>query len=621
VLNGRIYRAAFIPLLLALPVAGFSLNDRPGPLTSSLAPDAFDGARAFGELQSIAARFPDRRPGGPGDQALAGYVVRYLSKLGGGFSVAVRHIRAQTIDGEQTLTTVIAQRPGTTGAAPIAILAHRDAAGRGGQAQLSGTAVLLGLARVFAAGETQRTIVLVSTSGGSGGNAGATDYAAHHRGPIDAAIVLGDLAGKIAHGPLVTPLSDGLGSAPMLLQRTVTEAIAQQAGVAPGGSGALDQLAHLAFPLTAGEQGPLDAHGLPAVLVQTSGEREGGEGSHSGEPVSAVRLEGLGRAVLSAVYALDAGSEVPREFATGLPLQRKMIPEWALALLIGALLLPPPLVALDGLARMRRRRRQTGDRPAGIWMLWTLACALPFLACAMFAILLGALGVIGAPYPPVSAAALPFNGPAVEAVLTTGLVLVLAWLAWPVLMRRLDLPSRPDPNGADPSAAGIGMLLVLSALAFVVWAVNPFTALLLALPLHLWLLLASPERGAGGRFPPRTAGLALVALGCTPLVALLVFYADQLDLGPGGVAHTALLLLAGGRIGFMGAVLWSIAFGCLATALLIALVRAPAGGPDFGPGDGLEDHELIAGRTSISRGPLSYAGPGSLGGTESALRR
>ena len=48
----------------------------------------------------------------------------------------------------------------------------------------------------------------------------------------------------------------------------------------------------------------------------------------------------------------------------------------------------------------------------------------------------------------------------------------------------------------------------------------------------------------------------------------------QLELGPGGVAHTALLLLAGGRIGVAGAVLWSVAFGCLAAALLVALAPA-----------------------------------------------
>ncbi|MFI5004001.1 MAG: M28 family peptidase, partial [Solirubrobacterales bacterium] len=249
VLNGRIYRAAFLPLLFALVIAGFSLSDRVAPLGSNLAPDAFSGARAFATLQRLAARFPDRRPGSAGDEGLAAEVARALRGLGaaarGGFSVATRSFRAQTIDGERTLTTVIAQRPGTTGEAPIAILAHRDAAGRGARAELSGTAALLELARVLAAGETQRTIVLVSTSGGSGGNAGAADFAAHAGaligagaggavageagagGPIDAALVLGDLAGERLRAPFVASLSDGPSAAPALLQSTLAAEVAR----------------------------------------------------------------------------------------------------------------------------------------------------------------------------------------------------------------------------------------------------------------------------------------------------------------------------------------------------------------------------------------------------------
>ena len=123
------------------------------------------------------------------------------------------------------------------------ILAHRDASGAGGaggsdsQAELSGTAALIELARVFAARETQRTIVLVSTSGGSGGDAGALDFAtsdASPPAPLDAAIVLGDVAGVSRHKPFVVPYSDSFGSAPELLQRTVAGAIMQNVGGEPG---------------------------------------------------------------------------------------------------------------------------------------------------------------------------------------------------------------------------------------------------------------------------------------------------------------------------------------------------------------------------------------------------
>src|SRR6266851_2298263 len=181
-LNGRLYRMAFVPFLFALAIAAFSLTARPPALTSTLAPDAFEGAAAFTELQSLAARYPDRRPGSQGDQALAAHIARTLEGLGGtaggGFSVRSVSFRGQTIDGERSLTNVIAQRPGSTNATPIVIVAHRDAAARGSRAELSGTAALLELAHVFAGRETQRTIILVSSSGGSGGDAGAANLAA-----------------------------------------------------------------------------------------------------------------------------------------------------------------------------------------------------------------------------------------------------------------------------------------------------------------------------------------------------------------------------------------------------------------------------------------------------------
>jgi hypothetical protein len=601
-LNARLYRAAFVPFLFALAIAAFSLSARPRPLTSTLAPDAFDGARAFAELNSLAGEFPSRRPGSPGDERLATRISHTLEGLGGtaggGFTVRTRRFAAQTIDGERTLTTVIAQRPGATSAIPIVVLAHRDAAGAGGaRAELSGTAALLELARVFAARETQRTIVLASTSGGSGGDAGAADFIAHTHGPFDAAIVLGDLAGAHARKPFLVPFSDGLGSAPLQLQRTAAAAITQETGSDPGAPSTVGQLAHLAFHFTVGEQGPLDEGGLPAVLVQVSGE----PGPCLRDSVSKERLEGFGRAVLGAVDALDTAPDLSRAMQTGVLVQHKTIPAWAVRLLVAALLLPPFILAADGLARVRRRR-SPASRSVGRWTLWTLACALPFFASAVVARLLGALGIIGAaPSAPVPPDALPFDGAAARAVLAVGLVFALGWLAWPTLVRRLGLAVRPDAE-----AAGLAMLLVLLAVCLTVWAVNPFTALLLLPALHLWLLIVSPELR-----PRPLAAIALVAIALLPLVLLVAFYAHELGLGPGEVAWTAVLLFAGGHIGVPGAILWSLALGCAAATARLALTP---GAPPLGRGTGDRRENTI-------RGPLSYAGPGSLGGTESALRR
>jgi hypothetical protein len=72
----------------------------------------------------------------------------------------------------------------------------------------------------------------------------------------------------------------------------------------------------------------------------------------------------------------------------------------------------------------------------------------------------------------------------------------------------------------------------------------------------------------------------------------------------------AVLIVAGGHVGLAGALLWSIGFGCAAAAVMLCVTQpaAPAGLSS-------DDFEITI------RGPMSYAGPGSLGGTESALRR
>jgi hypothetical protein len=596
-LNGRLYRAAFLPFFFALAIAAFSLTGRPAPLRSTLAPDAFEGSRAFAELGALAQRFPDRRAGSSGDQALAGYVAQALRSLGGGagggFSVHTRRFTAQTIDGERELTNVVAQRPGSTGATPIVILAHRDAAARGARAELSGTAALLELARVFAARETQRTIVLVSTSGGSGGDAGAAEFVAQSSGPFDAAIAIGDLAGTRQRKPFVVPFSDGFGTAPVELQRTVADAITSEAGADPGSPSGFGQLAHLAFPLTVGEQGPLNAAGIPSVLVQVSGER----GPSSSEPVSVAGLEGFGRAVLSAVDALDTSPDVPAAMQTGLLIQRKTIPAWALRLLLGTLLLPPLIVAADGFARARRRRL-----PVARWSLWTLLCAAPFLLSALFAIVLGAVGIIGAaPQSPIPPQSLSFDGSAAASLLAVVLAFALAWLVWPVALRRLGLRARPQSD-----AAGVAMLLVLLPVAAIIWLLNPVAALLLLPALHLWLLVVSPELR-----PRPLAAVAIALAALIPLALLIAFYADQLGLGVGRLAWMAVLLVAGGHVGLPAVLLWSLSLGCAAAAAMLALSTASAiPGEDDRP----------SGEITI-RGPMSYAGPGSLGGTRSALRR
>ena len=173
--------------------------------------------------------------------------------------------KAQTIDGERRLQTVVAERPGSTAEPPILIVAHRDAAKAGAEGEMSATAALLELARVFAARETKRTIVLVSTSGGSGGDAGAAEparglEAAGIRGPFDAAIVLGDLAAASLASRSSFRTQTALAPR-RWSSRGRSRPRSTESGWDPGAPSTFGQLAHLAFPLAAGEQGVLGAGG------------------------------------------------------------------------------------------------------------------------------------------------------------------------------------------------------------------------------------------------------------------------------------------------------------------------------------------------------------------------
>ncbi|MGH2945858.1 MAG: hypothetical protein ACRDPC_06275, partial [Solirubrobacteraceae bacterium] len=226
-LDVRVYRAAFLPALVALFIAAFSLADRPAPATSPLEAGAFAGDRAFGgraplenSLTELGRSFPDRRPGSADDHALADRVAATLSAPDRSGRPAFRTNRQRVADVE----TVVGVRPGLS-SRRIVVLTHRDARGRPGLAELSGTAAMLELARLFRGRDLHKTLVLVSTSGATDGFTGARAWAEEAAdGPIDAVLVLGDVAGARVAKPWVVPWSQGAGPLPLALQRTVENA-------------------------------------------------------------------------------------------------------------------------------------------------------------------------------------------------------------------------------------------------------------------------------------------------------------------------------------------------------------------------------------------------------------
>jgi hypothetical protein len=584
VLDPRIYRAAFLPLLFALVLAAFSMRDQPRAMTTTLAPGAFDGAAAFHQLERLAAQAPSRRPGSDGDARIAGVVAATLRA--NGFRVQRRSTSGETADGARALATVVGERDGAS-SRRIVVLAHRDALRPGSPAELSGTAALLELAHVLGGRTLNRTLVLVSTSGGSAGAAGAAQFAQDAGGPVDAVLALGDLAGRPVLRPLVVPWSRSRALAPLALRRTVEAAVLAEAGVRPGGVPPATQFARLAFPLALGEQGPFGPHGIAAVALAPGGERP----PAARTPVSQAQLTAVGRAALRSVSALDAGPDVA---APGpyLVLARKVLPAWPVRVLALAFLLPVLLASVDALARVRRRRERVGT-----WLRWVAIDALPFLLTALFALGLHASGLLrAAPEAPAPAGAIPVSGAALASVLA---VFALGWLALRPPLLRLAGVRAP---AAGPGAATAAML-VLCAAALVVWVANPYACLLLVPALHLWLLALAPELPLR-----RGAALLLFALGLLAPLLAGVLVAGQLGLGPLQLAWSLLLLVAGGGVGLGAVLVWCAVLGASAAVLAVLVRDDRARGPE-------------ASAPISVRGPASYAGPGSLGGTESALRR
>jgi hypothetical protein len=590
-LDPRIYRTGFVVVALAVVVLAFSFENQPGALPASLAPEAFNGGNVYRTMTRLASQYPFRRPGSQGDNDIASVVSMGLAKYG--FAPTTTTFAAQTADGSRTLENVVGSRSGVQSGS-IVILASRDARGSPSIASLSGTAALLELARDLEGETLPRTVVLASTSG-TQGQSGALQSARSLAGPVDAVIVLGDLASTDVHQPVIIPWSTSPAVAPPALRNTVAAQLNQQAAIGSAGSSVFGQFAHLAFPLTISAQGPFGAYGIPAVELSLSGERGPAPDALVSGPD---QLAAVGRSVLSTISALQSGPDIPAPSAYVL-FDNDVVPGWAISLFVLALVIPVLLTTIDGIARAKRRGYHVWR-----WLLVVLAAAAPFALAVV--IVLGArlIGLFGvAPPGPLGPGAVPLHAGGIALMIIVGLIIFGSLLVLaPVAIRFAGGPARTRDREGTVSGAMLAVLLAMCLITIAIWLANPFAAALLVPALHLWLIALLPDVRV-----PVPIRITLLLLGLAPAVLLIVYYSSTLGFGPIQVLWGAALLVAGHVISPLMALAWSGFLGCAVTAgaVVVALARQPR-----------------AERAPVTvRGPVTYAGPGSLGGTKSALRR
>ena len=589
----RIYRAAFLPAVLAVVLVMFSLENRPRPVPQGLAADVlFDGDIAFRELRQIVARRPDRRPGQFASAAVARDLAeRFRALESEGFETSLD----SWDENGQPLVNVIARRAGES-REQIVIMAARDSQSvPDATGSAADTAALLELARVIQGRPSRKTLVLASVDGSTLGDAGARRFAetAEDRDRIEAVIVLSNLGASSARGPVVIAWSNDDRRGNIGLYRTAATSVREEFGAEPSEEGALGQFVRLANPLGLGAQGPLLAEGIEAIRISGSGELPPPDDERGLEDVDVDRLGQLGRTTLRLVSALDTAEEAPEHGPRSyVQINRKVLPGWVLAILAATLLLPALVASIDAFARANRRREA-----APTWWRTIATWSLPFLAAFGMAELLVVLDQApDAGAAPSDPGLYPVDGQALAAL---GACVATALLVWLLIRPRLRRAAAAAESGG--AAATTALVLCVGALA--VWILNPFAALILLPAVHAWMLAMLSGVHLSRRGAAVVVGIGLVA----PLVAAVV-YLDRLSLDPLEGLWYLWVLVTGHAVSPVTTLLACAGAAVAATAMgvIVARVGTP---PPLEP------------EAPRVRGPGGYAGPGSLGGTPSTLTR
>lgn len=585
----RIYRAAFVPAVLAVVLVMFSLESRPSPLSQGLAADVvFEGAGATTTAKRVVDAAPDRRAGKLGDRRAAGLVAAAFRKRG--FTVQVDRFSSH----ERNLVNVVGTRAGIT-RRQIVVVADRDASGVPDAAgSASDTAALIQLARVFQGRPSQRTLVLASVDGAALGQVGAARLASSLGDPglVDGVIAMSGLG---YHGgkPSVITWSNDTGRAGLRLTRTAADSVREETGTVAGRASAGGQIARLSFPIGSGAQGVLLDDGYDAVRIAGGGELQDTAGTRP-DAIDPNRLGALGRSVLRTVTALDQGRGRQKGPDTYVTAVSQVMPGGVLSILGLALILPALVGTVDAFARVRRRRA-----PVLAWLGWVGAAVLALVVALALTHFLALVGAIDAPSAPVAPALYPVDVGAVVTLVGLALVAALGWVG----LRRVALAVEPDLRDAAAPGAAVVVALTLVASTLVLWLVNPFSALIMVPALHLWMLAVLIEPA-----PSRRARLGLIAGGLLLPLLLVIYDLAILSVNPIGGAWYLLLLVAGGHVSLVSAVLGCVFVAAFGSIVAIALSKQPEPPPP-------------ARILPTVRGPAGYAGPGSLGGTESGFRR
>lgn len=531
---------------VAIAIAMFALESPPDGLKPPVPPDGFDTSLTAEIAGEMASSAPEPRAGSESDRILGELVQARFSGLQG-----VEVAEQRFSGGGKDLRNVIAVLPGNS-ERQVALIAGRDvAAGSGASTSIAATAALVELATVFSGSTHQKTLVFVSTDGASIGALGAKRFAADYSDAdkLDAIVVLSDPAAAEPQRPLVVPWGTTPQNTSVQLQRTAADLVTRETAIASGNEGPVSEFGRLVFPSGFGEQAPLVGEGIDSVRITSTGERP----SDSSEEPDEDTLAGIGRGTLSVLLALDAATaQLEHGPGSYIGVAGNLLPGWTLALLALALLIPAAVVAsvsLGSAATSPAEAIAAVSYPARRWAL----PALVALIALYFFSLVGLIPDLAFPFVPGTVS------PGVGGWVGISLVVVI-WIGFSYWLSRLG--SRPS---ADPATAPAGALTLGVCSVLLLWPVNPYLALCLAVGMLVWVFAASAKRRS------RRSRIGLVLLGLLPLAGVLIELAGRLGWG-WQLGWSFVYMVADRQIGFL-----SVLFILLTFSAGIAIAMLPAG--------------------------------------------
>jgi hypothetical protein len=551
---------AIIALLFAVSV--------PGALPPAPLEPLFDGEAAAELATTLSTEYPERIPGTLEAEGAARWYRETIGALGlatedDAWEADIPDLGRVTL---RNVVTVVTGRSDET----VVVVAHRDNAGtdRPHEDNASATAALIELAKGFAPQETgpdpqpQRTLVFVSTDGGVYGGAGAERFArtSPYAGSAVAAVVLDGLDDE--GRPMLSIAGDDPVTSAQPLVGTASARIAERAARTAALPHLLTQLANLAAPFSASEQGRLLANGVAAVTISTQEHHRGTGAAATPRSVSPRRLEALGSASEALVDSLDASVGAPFRTVDSLYFQGRAVSGWAVRLTLVLLVVPFALGLVDLMARVRRRRLPL--RPAVRGLRTRLLILL-------FGGLLVAAGAWTGVFPTGEPLPLPSFSPYVTdpSIAALGVLAILFAVGWLAGRRRLVPVGRVS---ADERLAGlVAGLALLGLVAIVLAVVQPYALVFVIPSLYAWLWI-DPESTAWRRVALFVVGLA------GPLLALALL-GRELGLG---AFETPLYALGLATVGYISISTVLLAIGWLAAASQVGAVAFGRYGPYAG---------------------------------------